>query len=363
MGQRTVIRTRRRRRWKTAVPRRAAAGLVILALAVLFPPRADARDLVVQSAFPSGMAAFSESERRISEGVESLTGGSLTLRFVGAGGIVEPQHLLEAVREGAVPVGFDWMGYHADRVPLGGLVGSMPFGPTPRELSGWLYAGGGLSLLERGYARLGIVVLPCDMLPSAAGGWFKTEIRSVEDFKGLRIRIAGLGAEVLERLGSESSQEPVAQIYNALEEGRLDAVEFAAPLVDQSFGFHHFTKYYYFPGWHQPASLNILLVNRDVWDSLKEGERAALRKTCRENVLLGLAEGVARQTEAVDAAVARGIEVRRFPDPVLARLRAVSREVVAEAASRDPLAADALASLSEYVEQARRWSALQALPR
>ncbi|WP_404380842.1 TRAP transporter substrate-binding protein [Caenispirillum salinarum] len=362
MGQRTVIRTRRHRRWMTAA-RFAAAGLMILAPAMLFPPRADARDLVVQSAFPPGMAAFSESETRISAGVESLTGGSLTLRFVGAGGIVEPQHLLEAVREGSVPVGFDWMGYHADRVPLGGLVGSMPFGPTPWELSGWLYTGGGLAFLEAAYARLGIVVLPCDMLPSAAGGWFKSEIRTVEDLKGLRIRIAGLGAEVLKRLGSVPSKEPVARIYDALAEGRLDAVEFAAPLIDQSFGFHHFTKYYYFPGWHQPASLNILLVNRTVWDNLEERERAALRKTCRENVLLGLAEGVARQTEAVEAAVERGIEVRRFPGPVLARLRAVSREVVAEAASRHPLAADAVASLSEYVEQARRWSALQALPR
>lgn len=364
MGKTTAIRTHRARRGTTAPPRWAAmVALSALALLLLAAPAATARDLVVQSGFPPGMAYLSDSEARIVDSVERLTDGSLSLRFVGAGAIVPQAHMLEAVREGSIPAAFDWMGRHARRVPIAGLVAAMPFGPEPRHLASWLYSGGGLGLVETAYDGLGVVVLPCHMVIAEAGGWFNREITTPEDFQGLRMRIAGMGAEVLRRLGGEPSGEPVTQLYESLEAGRLDAVEFSVPLVDQSFGFEHFTRYYYFPGWHQPASVNALLVNENVWTSLTELQRAALRNTCRENVLWSMASGADQQVRAVEAAAESGVEVRRFPDTVLDRLRDVAKEVVAEVAAGDPLAASALGSMTRHLERARRWDALQALPR
>lgn len=144
---------------------------------------------------------------------------------------------------------------------------------------------------------------------------------------------------------------------------RLDAVEFSVPLVDQSFGFQQFTRFYYFPGWHQPASINVLLVNADVWTSLTELERAALHSTCRENVLWSMASGADQQVRAIEAAVKRGTVVRRFPDTVLERLRLLSAEVVQDIAAQNPLAASALKSITSHLDRAQRWDALQALPR
>lgn len=154
------------------------------------------------------MAYLSDSEARIAENVKRLTNGSLSLRFVGAGAITPPSFTLDAVRDGTLPAAFDWMGRHAYRIPLAGLVAAMPFGPEPRHLASWLYGGGGLALVEAAYDELGVVVLPCHMVITEAGGWFKHEIHTPEDFQGLRMRIAGLGAEVLRRLGGTPSEEP-----------------------------------------------------------------------------------------------------------------------------------------------------------
>lgn len=338
-------------------------SLIALFLLLASPLPSHARELVVQSAFPKGMAALSESEQRITTGVEQLTDGALSLRFVGAGAIVTPDHLLDAVRDGTVPVAFDWMGFHGDRVPLAGFIASMPFGPTPRDLAGWIYGGGGMDMLSAAYDRQGIVALPCHMVLSEAGGWFNRRIDTPEDFHGLTMRIAGLGAEVLRRMGGHPSSEPPDHLFDALESGRLEAVEFSVPSTDQSFGFEHFTRYYYFPGWHQPSSLNVLLINQAVWDSLRESQRVAVRTTCRENVLWNLSASGAQQMNAIDAATQRGVQVRRFPESVLTRLRDVSRAVVTETAASDPILATAFASLAQHLDKTRRWDTLQTLPR
>lgn len=339
---------------------------MLLVLLVALPPapfaRAQAAELVVQSVFPRDMVFLSESEQRVADRIATLTDGALTLRLLGAGAVADREGVFDAVRSNRIPAAWDWLGYRADRIPLAGVVASFPYGPTPVQLAGWLYDGGGLDLLQRAYAAHGLVVVPCHMVVAEAGGWYRREIREVGDFRGLRIRIAGLGAKILRRLGAEPSDEPPGALFDALSEGRLDAVEFSVPVVDQSFGFHRFAKIYYFPGWHQPASLNVLTVNADVWAGLPRAHREAITTACQANVLTTLAAGQRPQMDAVEAFREHGVEVRRFSYAVLKRLQTVSREVLEEEAARDPLVAEGVRTLSAYLRDTQRWESLQHLP-
>ncbi len=349
-----------RRRLRRAV----AAGLAMMAAAWTMPPAtaAQAREIVVQSVFPAGMVFLSDSEAQVASRTSAVSGGDLTLTFVGAGAMVRGEDLYDAIKDGRVEAGWDWLGYRADRIPVAGVIASWPYGPTPVQLAAWLYGGGGADLIARAYAAEGLIALPCHMVVSEAGGWFLREINSVDDFKGLRMRIAGLGARILKRLGGIASQEPVDGLYDALADGRLDAVEFSVPMADLSLGFQRFARYYYFPGWHQPSSINVLTMRLDTWDGLTETERTVLRTVCEANVLWSMATGLQPQSHALDTFRAQGVEVRRFSYPVLKRLQTVAAEVLAEEARRDPLIGEAVRSMTAFVTTVQRWESLQHLP-
>lgn len=342
----------------------AAVGTIAAAilLVVLAVSPARAVDLVVQSVFPGDLAFISDGQRRVAADVAALTDGGMSLRIVPAGALARPEDLMEEVRSGRIAAGWDWPGYRADDIPLAGLIGSYPYGPAPTQLAGWLIDGGGLDLLERAYGPLGLTVMPCQMVVAEAAGWFTREIRAPEDFQGLRIRMAGLGAKVLERLGAVPSAEPVGELFDALSGGRLDAVEFSMPLLDQSFGFSRFARYYFFPGWHQPASIHLLMINSAVWDSLPLQHRTAVATACRANMLWSMTTGQRAQIAPLEAFRRSGVEVRRFSYAVLKRLQAVSQEVLAEEAARDPLVAEAVRSIAAYIEGTQRWLSLQHLP-
>lgn len=352
-----------RNRQARALSRPVRAALVAGAAvwAALCQPAAG-RELVVQSVFPAGMVFLSDSEARVADSTAAVSGGALSLKFVGAGAILRAEDLFTGVKDGRVDAAWDWVGYRAAEIPVAGVIASFPYGPTPTQLAAWLYGGGGADLLARAYARHGLTALPCHMVVSEAGGWFLREVNTVADFKGLRMRIAGLGARVLERLGGVPSNEPVDGLYDALSAGRLDAVEFSVPMADLSLGFDRFARYYYFPGWHQPSSINVLMMREDTWKGLTQAERDVLSTVCRANLMWSLASGLHPQATALDTFRAQGVEVRRFSYPVLKRLQAVSREVLEEEAARDPLVAETVRSLTAFMATLQRWEALQHLP-
>lgn len=355
--------TRRRDRRRAATAFVAMMTLAVaLALAGAAHGPAQARELVVQSVFPAGLVFLSDSEAQVARRTAAVSGGALTLHFVGAGAMVRGEDLYDAIKDGRVEAGWDWLGYRADRIPLAGVIASWPYGPTPVQMAAWLYGGDGAALIARAYAAEGLMALPCHMVVSEAGGWFLREINSIEDFRGLRMRIAGLGARILERLGGIPSQEPVDGLYDALANGRLDAVEFSAPMADLSLGFERFARYYYFPGWHQPSSINVLTMRLDTWNGLTETERAVLNTVCEANVLWSMATGLQPQGRALDTFRAQGVEVRRFSYPVLKRLQAVAGEVLAEEARRDPLVEEAVRSMTAFTTTLQRWESLQHLP-
>jgi TRAP-type mannitol/chloroaromatic compound transport system substrate-binding protein len=233
---------------------------------------------------------------------------------------------------------------------------AVPFGLTAQEMNSWLYHGGGMELWEEVYAPFGLV-------PAAAGntgvqmaGWFNREINSVDDLQGLKMRIPGLGGEVLRRAGGTPVNLPGGELFTSLQSGNIDATEWVGPYNDLAFGFYKIAKYYYYPGWHEPGTTLECFINREAFEGLPEELQSIVRNACRVANQDMLAEYVARNNQALQTLLEEHrVELRRLPDDVLARLRQLSDEVVAEIAEKDPLSRKVYESFRRFRAQVVAW--------
>ncbi|TCO74181.1 TRAP transporter substrate-binding protein [Rhodovulum euryhalinum] len=322
----------------------------------------QAETLDVASTFPKNMPFLGEGAEVLAKNIEIATGGEVTLRVHGAGDLVPALEVLTSVSSGAIPAGWDFIGYWGGTIPVASLAGAMPFGPSPDLFVGWMWEGGGLEIVQKAYDPLGVKLLPCHVTAPEPGGWFNKEINTVADLEGLKMRISGMGGKVLNKLGASTQLLPAGELYVALERGRIDATEFSLPVVDKSLGFAEIAKYYYFPGWHQPASWNSLIVNMDVWNGFGEEVQNQILTACKATVAWSMAAAPEPQGAVIEEFRAMGVETKRFPDEVLAALRAASKEVLEEEAAKDPLFAEAYASIQDYLSKAQDWTSLQTIP-
>ena len=300
---------------------------------------------------------------RLGDEIELATNGKLRLEVHNPGDLVPALEVFDAVSTGSLPAGWDWIGYWSDKVPVTKLFGSLPFGPTPEVFAGWMWEGGGLQILQSAYDPYNLKVLPCLMNAQETGGWFNKEITSPKDYDGLRMRISGLGAKVIERLGASPQLIPGAEIYTALERGRIDATEFANPRVDINMGFDEIAEYYYFPGWHQSASWMSLIINKDIWNQYSAETQQRVVIACRSTLQWSMATNMAEQMRALKKIEGRDVKVRRLPDSVLAALRDSWDTVRQEEMEANPLFAKAYKSLRDYQSLVNEWQELQQLPR
>ena len=324
---------------------------------------ASAGTYTLQSTFGLTVPSIGPSPQHFAALVNEMTGGEVQIEVHGAGDFVPGFEVFGAVSSGALDMGFDWSGYWAQQIPVANIVGSMPFGPDPDTTLGWMFYGGGMEIIQRAYDPFNVHFLPCHLVISEGGGWFNREINTPEDFNGLNMRIAGLGGLTLARMGANTQTVPAGEIYLSLETGRIDAAEFSAPSLDVGMGFQRVSRYYYFPGWHQPSSWDSIIVNKDVWDAMGEQTQQIMLDACRANITYNLADQINSQAAAIAEIRAAGTEIRRFPDAVLAALRENADAVLDEQAQNDPLFAEALQSLRTYMATVGEWSSLQALPR
>lgn len=333
------------------------------ALTLLAGTTAFAETYDVASTFPKNMVFAGESGEHLAKLIANATRGDVELEIHGAGDLVPAFEVLNAVSSGAIPMGWDFMGYWGGTIPVAGLVGAMPFGPGPDVINGWMWDGGGHDILKRAYADINVMPLPCHITAPEPGGWFNTEINTPEDLRGLKMRIAGMGGKVMERLGASTQQIPAGEIFVALERGRIDATEFSLPIIDETLGFQKVAKYYYFPGWHQPSTWQTLLINLDVWDGFDAATQDVIMTACTANVNWTLATAPAAQGAIIQTFIAEnGTEVRRFPDAVLKALHAASVDVIADEVERDAYVAEAYQSIQDYVAKAGYWNEIQTLP-
>ena len=320
---------------------------------------AGPRVLDVHSTWPKDLVFQGDAAFRVNKTLKQLSDGKIQLEIHGAGDIVPPFEVFDAVSANIVSAGWDWIGYWSNKVPVAALMGSMPFGPSPEIFMSWIYYGGGRDILQKAYDKHNIWVMPCNISPREAGGWFNKEINTVEDFKGLKMRISGLGGKILNKLGASTQLIPGGEVYLALERGRIQATEFALPLIDQALGFPKIAKYYYFPGWHQPTSVNTFIINKDIWQQYSPKEQELFELACKENVLWSLMYGPIPQTDAIAKMEAEGVEVRRFSDEVLDELRKATKAVMQDEARKDPLFKEAYDSIQSFLSKTGRWHSLQ----
>ncbi|MEO1309305.1 MAG: C4-dicarboxylate ABC transporter, partial [Pseudomonadota bacterium] len=192
---------------------------------------------------------------------------------------------LDAVSNGSVDAAYTTSGYWQGKMAAAGLFAAVPFGPEPGEALAWMLYDDGLTLMREMYETNGynVHVMLCGTYAPETSGWFKNEIASLEDLQGLNMRFFGLGAEVMQKLGVSTSLLAGGDIFPALERGAIDATEFSMPIVDANLGFYQIAKYNYFPGWHQPATLFELLINKDRWDDLDDVSKKQIEIACMAN--------------------------------------------------------------------------------
>lgn len=307
------------------------------------------------SAFPSSLAILGTVGKRFEERVATVSNGNIRVQFFEPGALVPALELYDAVSQGSVDAGWSTAGYWAGKVPAAQFFTAVPFGPNIGEFLAWVYHGGGLDLWQEIYARNNIHVMPCNMISPEGSGWFRTPIDDPAQLQGLKMRFFGLGARVIEKLGVSTQLLAGGDIYPALELGTIDATEFSMPVIDKDLGFFEVAKHYYMPGWHQPTSINELMINMDKWNALTESQKAIIETVCGDNVRAGIAEAEASQFQALQDLEEAGVTLHRWPEEFLDRFRAAWQEVAEEEAAADPDFKRVYDSLNTFRENYTIW--------
>jgi TRAP-type mannitol/chloroaromatic compound transport system substrate-binding protein len=338
-----------------------AAAVLLISLLACAPAGAAGTRLRLQAGYPFAQPVLGEMIVSFRESLLRSGRDDLHARIYDAGKLVPTLQIFDAVSAGKIDGGFSWPGYWMGKMPAVSVFAAVPFGPEADEFLAWIYHGGGLELWRKLYAPHGAVPIPCGVLPAEASGWFRKPIEKPADLAGLKIRYAGLGGKVMEKLGASITMLASGDIFVALERGVLDATEYSMPVTDRSLGLYKVAKHYYFPGWHQPSSVMELVLHKPVWDGLTPSQQAFLEQECRANVLWSLTWGQTGQGEALDFFRQQGVTIHRWPPELMEAFRRAAAEVMEEAAAADPAFAEAWASLRAFRERGASWREL-ALP-
>ncbi len=309
--------------------------------------------------WPKNFPGLGTSANDLAAAIEAMSGGRLTIKVYGANELVGPFETFDAVSRGTAEMGHSGAYYWKGKVEAAQFFSSVPFGLTAQEMNGWLYFGGGLELWRELYEPFGIIPFPAGNTGTQMGGWFNREINSVADLKGLKIRMPGMGGEVLTRAGATTVNLPGGEIFTALQSGAIDATEWVGPYNDLAFGLHKAAKYYYYPGWHEPGSTIELLVNQEAYNLLPKDLQEIITQATTQANLRMLSEFTARNNVALNTLInEHGVELRAFPETVLNELQDHAEAMFAELTARDPKSAQIYRSFSQYRNQVMQWHAI-----
>jgi TRAP-type mannitol/chloroaromatic compound transport system substrate-binding protein len=294
-------------------------------------------ELNMASAFPTSLTLIGEAAPKFADKVKRASGGTIDIKVYEPGALVPSLETIPAVSKGSVASAWSSPGFFTGTDSAFAFFTTVPFGPGAAEFLGWMYYGGGLQLQTEMFAKHDIHAIPCGITPPEASGWFRKEIKSLDDLKGLKMRFFGLGAKVMDKFGVSTQLLAPGDIFQALQLGTIDATEFANPSLDEKLGFYQVAKYYYFPGWHQPASFLDLFVNQKVWDGLSDQHKAILEESCSDSLLQILAEGEATQWAAMKRMRdEHGVKIMRWSPEILKAYEKAWNEVVADESKANP---------------------------
>ncbi|MEQ3694914.1 MAG: TRAP transporter substrate-binding protein [Thalassolituus sp.] len=311
------------------------------------------------TSWPKNFPGLGTAPERFADKVAELSGGRLEIKVYGAGELVPALQVFDAVSQGTAEMGHSGAYYWKGKTPAAQFFTSVPFGLTAQEMDGWIQYGGGQELWEEVYAPFNLLPLPGGNTGVQMGGWFNKEINSVDDLKGLKMRIPGLGGEVLARAGGTPVTLPGGELFTSLQTGVIDATEWVGPYNDLAFGLYKAAEYYYYPGWHEPGSMMEFTINKDAFAKLPADLQAIVRVTAAAINDDMLAEYTTRnQSALVELIEKHNVDVRPFPDDVLQKLQLLSDEVVAEVAAADPMSGKVYKSFKAYRDKVKAYHAV-----
>ena len=316
-------------------------------------------DWKMVTTWPPGFPILGEGCQQLADLCREMSGGRLNITVYGGGELVPALEAFDAVRQGAAEVGSGAAYYWAGKLPAAQFFAGYPFGLNAQQMNAWLLAGGGMELWRELYATVGLVPFAGGNTGVQMGGWFNRRIDSVADFRGLKMRMPGLGGRVLERLGGTPVLLPGGEIYTGLERGILDATEWVGPYHDYIMGFHEIAKYYYYPGWHEPGTNFEFFVNQDKYAALPPDLQRIFEVATHYINVYTLSAFEAKNAEYLEKLRGvPGLYILPYPNEVVALARRAAGEVMEEYADYDVTTRKVYASLTSFRKSAKPWSEL-----
>lgn len=293
-------------------------------------------DWQMATSWPAALDTILGGAQTFAERVKTMSGGRFTITPRAAGEIAPPLEVLDVVSQGAVPCGHTASYYYVGKSPVMGFGASLPFGFTPQQQNAWLYEAGGLTRLQEFYAsKFNLIQFPAGNTGAQMGGWFRKEISSVGDLAGLKMRIPGLGGQVMSKLGVTVQTLPGGEIFQALQTGAIDAAEWVGPYDDEKLGINRVAQFYYYPGWWEPGSTLEVQINLDEWNQLPDAYKDIIRAASFEANLEMLSRYETRNNEALQRLVESGVELREYSDEIMTAAQEATFELYDEFAAAD----------------------------
>jgi TRAP-type mannitol/chloroaromatic compound transport system substrate-binding protein len=318
----------------------ARSGLAA-GIAATFPAPAIAqgiRELKLVTSWPKGLPGLGTSAERMGQAITAASGKRMQVKVYGAGEMVSAFEAFDAVSAGVADMYHSAEYYWESKSPGFSFFAAVPFGFTADEMAAWIHFGGGQALWDELSAGFGVKALASTNTGVQMGGWFTKEVQGPESYKGLRYRMPGLGGEVLRRLGAVVVALPGGEIIPALKSGAIDASEWVGPWNDLVLGLNKVSKYYYYPGFHEPGTVLSTGVNKKLWDSFSAEDRAMITMVAAAEYTTSLAEFNANNAKALrQLSQDKSIEIRKFDDTLLQALGKATQDVLGEVGQKDPM--------------------------
>jgi len=286
--------------------------------------------------WPPNFPVFQEGVERFAKDVKAMSAGRLNINVFAGGELVPPLQTFDAVSQGAVEMGHGAAYYWAGKIPAAQFFTAVPFGMNAQGMNAWFYGGGGIELWQEIYKPFGVVPLPMGNTGVQMGGWIRKKINNIDDLKGLKMRIPGLGGKVMAKAGVNPVLMAGGEIYTALERGTIDATEWVGPFHDLRLGLYRAAKYYYYPGWHEPGTALELTINSKAWKALPDDLQLIIKNAAAASNLWMLSEFEAKNLEALRELQSKyKVKTYEYPADVIRSLRQHASDVMKENAAKD----------------------------
>ncbi|MBU1275043.1 MAG: TRAP transporter substrate-binding protein [Proteobacteria bacterium] len=348
--------------------KKAGAGTVAAAAAgAIGAPAVHAKKTIkwkMVTTWPPKLSYLQDAAEYMAKKVELMSDGRFKIKVFAAGELVPALQTFEAVSQGGtINAGSSVAYYQAGKTAAAQWFAAVPFGLDSLGMAAWFKFGGGQELWEETYAPFNVLPRPGGSTGVQMGGWFNKKIETIDDFKGLKMRIPGLGGKVLAKAGATVVLTPGGEIFTNLERGVIDATEWVGPLHDEIMGFYKVAKYYYYPGWHEPGAFVEYIFNKKAYEELPKELQAILDAACSQASEWTTAGFNAGNSKALESLIYKhNVKLMRFPDPVLEKLKVYSKEVLNEIAAKDPQAKKVNDSFQKFKKVVGTWGEVSEKP-